>query len=396
MASPEAAPARLPALAPIPLRTLTTLLSYECLIRGPRYKSYSLHDINLKADAPSFVSLRRNTAHPNRKEEAGDFSSAQLEHVFYQSRWQNRSIILAKVFQQFFLACAENQEVIVQIRNEQPKLVKACDVVLSHFHVSDLRQPHIENRVQQSQGSDTHNSYFTRYGEKSPKPVLVFPPPYTGVGPVGTPYNDDIFVVGMAHIEYGEMGLFGEPYFIGNGKQWQRSMTTKVCKRVFESNRQMLNTSNLSERQIIIEGIKECALKAMQRWTNRVVPTFKWCEYCGVGGENLITCVECEKEGKMIRFCGAEHQEKAWEVHKFTCEGNKAKGLWTAGQYCEYCGVGGDLITCRKCEKKGKFVKYCSAKHGKEDWKLHQFTCEPGLWDTVKRLEKSLIPRVLD
>ncbi|APA11799.1 hypothetical protein sscle_08g065690 [Sclerotinia sclerotiorum 1980 UF-70] len=197
-------------LPPIPLRTLVTLINYQCSVNSERYSARSLYD----REAFRRASLRRNTfhydsslqqspylpatcsVHPNRKAGADDLSSAQLERIFYQSRWQNRNIIFAQVFRQFFLKCAENQELIVQIRNEQPKLVKSRDVILSHVHVSDLRQKDIENKVQRKPGSDTYHSYFTGNGEKSPKTVLLLPPRYTSVGPVGTPCNDDIFVVG--------------------------------------------------------------------------------------------------------------------------------------------------------------------------------------------------------
>ncbi|CAD6444471.1 721b6fc3-89df-43cc-9a09-7693a17f3b68-CDS [Sclerotinia trifoliorum] len=404
--APEPAVARLRTLPPIPLRTLVTLINYQCSVNCGRYSARSLQD----REAPSRAPLRRNTfhhdlslpespyspatcsVHPNGKAGADDLSSAELERIFYQSRWQNRSIIFAQVFQQFLLRCAKNQEVIVQIRNEKPKLVKARDVMLSHVHVSDLRQEDIENKVQRIPGSDTYDSYFTEDGEKSPKTVLLFPPPYTSVGPVGTPYNDDIFVVGMAHIEYGEMGLLEEPYFIGNGRQWQRCTTTKVCKKVFESSREILDTSNITDANSVGE-IREFADEILGRWINRG-PSFPVVRLCGRGGGNFIGCVECEKGGEIIRYCGVVHQDKAREVHKFTCEGSKTRGLWTAGQCCEYCGAGGRLITCTKCEKRGKFVKYCSAKHRKKDWKLHQLTCELRLWDSVKRRGRSLIPRI--
>lgn len=135
-------------LPPIPLRTLVTLINYQCSVNSERYSARSLYD----REAFRRASLRRNTfhydsslqqspylpatcsVHPNRKAGADDLSSAQLERIFYQSRWQNRNIIFAQVFRQFFLRCAENQELIVQIRNEQPKLVKSRDVILSHVH----------------------------------------------------------------------------------------------------------------------------------------------------------------------------------------------------------------------------------------------------------------------
>ncbi|EDO02821.1 predicted protein [Sclerotinia sclerotiorum 1980 UF-70] len=80
-------------LPPIPLRTLVTLINYQCSVNSERYSARSLYD----REAFRRASLRRNTfhydsslqqspylpatcsVHPNRKAGADDLSSAQLE-----------------------------------------------------------------------------------------------------------------------------------------------------------------------------------------------------------------------------------------------------------------------------------------------------------------------------
>lgn len=153
-------------------------------------------------------------------------------------------------------------------------------------------------------------TYITRGENEVFHSIIGFPKSGSSVGQIVN--LDDFFVVDMTRMQWGKRGIFGEPYFLGKGRDWQNDMVT-ICNDMKELG---IGASWISENQHT-ELMRKSAKRAWDRWNDR--ENVGWCDYCGVGGK-LSACAECKKGDKKIWYCGVEHQRKGWKLHKFTGE----------------------------------------------------------------------------
>ncbi|TGO88711.1 hypothetical protein BPOR_0146g00140 [Botrytis porri] len=249
---------------PIPLRTLITLLNYERVTSDWRFENFSLyHSSEMESRKfekfdtvhtegvrcfcyddspypPDQQIWRQATCrvHPEAPPETRRLSSSQLERAFYESRNAEWSFGVELMYQLFFKFCGQGQQLKIQISNEQPVLVDASDMHVLHFLLIHPRHRNLNGKHRATDGVFHKLMLGRRKGS-----VLVFPPRLKDMSP---PVNDknhttrfeDFFVVDMLHMRYGKKGLFEEPYFLGNGRQWQSFMyanSDPVWQRTEES-----------------------------------------------------------------------------------------------------------------------------------------------------------------
>ncbi|KAF7946531.1 hypothetical protein EAE96_009528 [Botrytis aclada] len=332
---------------PIPLRTLTTLLYYERLVSDPRYKRTSLHsstiadqtilprlkgNVFIESRPASIQNINVHTFHhdistpdpaPDPAQETSttpatctihascdlatrSLSSTQLENIFYESRSHDGCYKALTLFQEFFFLCSSNQQLSIQIKNEKPILIKPFPRSIIEFKLTGPKLMSVQSLKLRNGGA----TYITGGENEGFHSILGFPRPGTGVGQIAN--LDEFFVVDMTRMQWGKRGLFGEPYFLGKGGDWQDAMDT-ICDGMEELG---IGASWISENEHT-EWMRKCAKRAWDRWNDR--ENAGWFDYCGVRGK-LSACAECKKGGKKIWYCGVEHQRKGWKLHKFTCE----------------------------------------------------------------------------
>ncbi|KAF7882725.1 uncharacterized protein EAF02_006088 [Botrytis sinoallii] len=287
----------------IPLRTLTTLLNYERLVSDPRYKRTSLHSstisdqtilphlegnalikkrpasiqkINVHTfhhdastpDSTQDLALETSTTqatctiHPSCDVATRSLSSTQLENIFYESRSHDGCYKALILFQEFFAFFLVNPfpRSIIEFKVTGPKLMSVQSLKLRN-------------------GGAT---YITGGENEGFHSILGFPKPGTSVGQIVN--FDEFFVVDMTRMQWGKLGIFGEPYFLGKGGDWQDAMDT-ICDDMKELG---IGASWIAENQHT-ELMRKCAKKAWDRWNDR--ENAGWCDYCGVGGK-LSACAE--------------------------------------------------------------------------------------------------------
>ncbi|KAF7932479.1 uncharacterized protein EAE98_003778 [Botrytis deweyae] len=331
----------------IPLRTLTTLLNYERLVSDPRYKRTSLHSstisdqtilprlegnalikkrpasiqkINVHTfhhdastpDSTQDLALETSTTqatctiHPSCDVATRSLSSTQLENIFYESRSHDGCYKALILFQEFFAFCSSDQQLSIQIKNEEAVLVNPFPRSIIEFKLTGPKVMSVQSLKLRNGGA----TYITGGENEGFHSILGFPKPGTSVGQIVN--FDEFFVVDMTRMQWGKLGKFDEPYFLGKGGDWQDAMDT-ICDDMKELG---IGASWIAENQHT-ELMRKCAKKAWDRWNDR--ENAGWCDYCGVGGK-LSACAECKKGDKKIWYCGVEHQRKGWKLHKFTCE----------------------------------------------------------------------------
>ncbi|TGO23565.1 hypothetical protein BPAE_0128g00170 [Botrytis paeoniae] len=332
---------------PIPLRTLTTLLNYERLVSHLRYKHISLHSstiadqtilprlegnalirkspasiqkINVHTfhynastpDSTQDLALETSTTpatciiHPSCEIATRSLSSTQLENIFYESRSHDGCYKALILFQEFFSFCSSDQQLSIQIKNEESVLVNPFPRSIIEFKLTGPKLMSAQSLKLRNGGA----TYITGGENEGFHSILGFPKPGTSVGQIVN--LDEFFVVDMTRMQWGKRGIFGGPYFLGKGGDWQDAMDT-ICNDMEELE---IGASWILENQHI-ELMRECAKRVWDRWNDR--ENAGWCDYCGVGGK-LSACAECKKGDKKIWYCGVEHQRKGWKLHKFTCE----------------------------------------------------------------------------
>ncbi|KAI9641947.1 hypothetical protein NHQ30_009816 [Ciborinia camelliae] len=223
-------------LSPIPLRTILTLLNYERIVNDPRkyigqtpatfivnnYHHTFLYNLTDKSSSdlkspniPATCTIRRGMS-------ACILSSTKLEHIFHQSRSQDDNGAL-ELWKQFLDICSPDQELEIQIRDEEPVLVKVSKLRVFDFLVKDPKFT-TTSTVGRLDSTTRPNEYITGGQKISRNCALVFPLP-------GKDLNDpflhdsEYIVVDMTHMKYGKVREFGELYFLGNGAEWRKFMT---------------------------------------------------------------------------------------------------------------------------------------------------------------------------
>ncbi|TGO39753.1 hypothetical protein BHYA_0048g00180 [Botrytis hyacinthi] len=339
---------------PIPLRTLITLLNYERVTSDRRYENLSLYhssEMESRRTIGNFNTVytegarcfcyddrpypqdqqtwRQTTCrvHPEAPPETRRLNSTQLERAFYESRsaeWGPGCEIMCQLF---FSFCGEDQQVKIQISDEQPVLVDASLMHVVHFLLIHPRHRNLNGEHRTPDGV-----FQTLMLESCKGSVLIFPPPID-IDPSSNGEKiivdfDDCFVVDMLHMRCGKKGLFEEPYFLGNGRQWQSFMEVNVCEDVIildEIEEPCLTKSQEKFSVQIWDWFYDHSLRAFHRWSaNDQNPNFLWCDYCGIGGARFIGC--CGEGDEMTRYCSEEHRQRGWALHRFTCK-NKTEDL---------------------------------------------------------------------
>ncbi|KAF7925992.1 hypothetical protein EAE99_006027 [Botrytis elliptica] len=339
---------------PIPLRTLITLLNYERVTSDTRYENFSLyHSSEMESREksekfntaytegarcfcyddspypPDQQKWRQTTCrvHPEAPPETRRLNSAQLERAFYESRSADWGPGCEIMFQLFFNFCGKDQQVKIQISDEQPVLVDASGIYLMKFMLYRPRHRNLNGKHEKSNGVFQKLMWESYIGS-----VLVFPPPMnTGPSSNGEEVSvdlDDCFVFDMLHMRHGKKGLFEEPYFLGNGRQWQNFMDVNVCEdfTIFDET-VLLSLTESQEKysEKTWDWFYNHSLRAFHRWiANDQNPNFLWCDYCGIGGAKFIRC--CGEGDEMTRYCSEEHRQRGWALHRFTCK-NKAENM---------------------------------------------------------------------
>ncbi|KAF7952265.1 uncharacterized protein EAE97_001762 [Botrytis byssoidea] len=339
---------------PIPLRTLITLLNYERVTSDMRYENTSLyHSSEMESRKnpeefntgytegarcfcyddspypPDQQTWRQTTCkvHPEAPPETRRLNSTQLERAFFESRSAQWGPGCEIMFQLFFSFCGKDQQLKVQISDEQPVLVNAA-----HMHVLDFLLINPKHRNLNGIHQTPDGVFQTLMLERCKGSVLIFPLPIDMV-PSSNSENiivdfDDCFVVDMLHMRYGKKGLFEEPYFLGNGRQWKSFMHVNVSEDLVipRALEQPGFTESREEFSVHIwDWFYNHSLRAFHRWiANDQNPNFLWCDYCGIGGARFIEC--CGEGDEMTRYCSEEHGQRGWALHRFTCK-NKAEDL---------------------------------------------------------------------
>ncbi|KAI9643010.1 hypothetical protein NHQ30_008744 [Ciborinia camelliae] len=332
---------------PIPLRTLTTLLNYERLVSDPRYKSTSLHSSSIanpsilpemlsqeiiksrpatieKINVHGFLhnassrdpapqtSLMPTTCtiHPQCSPSIRKLSPSQLEDIFYESRSHDGCYKALTLYQEFFNLCPPDQQLEIQVKNEEPVLVTPFPRLILEFQTIGPKLLSCASLKLKNGGA----TYITGGEKQGVHSILGFPTPGTDMSRA---FLHSFYVVDMTCMQWGERGIFGEPYFLGKGEEWQ-DMMANVCHDMEELG---IGASWISKHPDT-ELMRQCATRVWERWANR--ENAAWCDYCGVGGR-LSACSQCKT--RKVWYCGVEHQKKAWKLHKFTCERKKTQGL---------------------------------------------------------------------
>ncbi|KAG4440083.1 hypothetical protein IFR05_004426 [Cadophora sp. M221] len=232
--------------------------------------------------------------HPYASAGVKYLSRADLDLIFHETRGQNGCYNAIGMYQDFFALCPEGQQVSIQIANEEPTLISAT---------ARSDSPRIDDKL-----------WYTSSGAHSSENhcVLAFRHPSNG----DIFSKENYYIVDMTRLQYGEAGYgtYGETYFLGTYEEHLTSMS-KICGEL-EFNRMVTATkdqTNEPENQV---RVKECAMRAWERWMNR--DKEGWCEYCGRGGVELKRCGACK--GRKVWYCCDEHNRKGWKLHKLTCE----------------------------------------------------------------------------
>ncbi|KAF7954419.1 hypothetical protein EAE96_005541 [Botrytis aclada] len=354
--APDLPPKKLVRVAsqPIPLRTLITLLNYERTTSDWRYENFSLyHSSEMESRTieefddtgyterarcfcyddspypPDQQIWRQATCrvHPEAPPETRRLNSAQLERAFYESRSADWSVGWELMYLLFFMFCGEGQQVKIQISNERPVLADVSKMCVLHFVMFNPRHLNLNGKHRTPDGVFEKLMLGRCDGS-----VLVFPPPMmrpsSNGGEVIVDF-EDCFVVDMLHMQYGGKGLFEEPYFLGNGRQWQDFMFDNVCEALVHCR---VDQPSLTQKQEecslqMWDWFYEKALRAFHRWIAYDQNSkFLWCDYCGIGGAKLIGCCGEGEEEEMTRYCSEEHRQRGRPLHRFTCE-NEDEGM---------------------------------------------------------------------
>ncbi|KAF5869546.1 uncharacterized protein Bfra_010740 [Botrytis fragariae] len=283
----------------IPLQTLTTLLNYERLVSDPRYKSTSLHSSTI-ADQTLLLRLEGNalirkrpasiqkinvhtfhydtstpdstqdltletsttlatcTIHPSCDLATRPLSSTQLEDIFYESRSHDGCYKALMLFQEFFSFCSSDQQLSIQIKNEEAILVDPFPRSIIEFKLTGPKLMSVQSLQLRNGGA----TYITGGENEGFHSTLGFPKPGTSVGQIVN--LDDFFVVDMTRMQWGKRGMFGKPYFLGKGGDWQDAMDI-ICDDMEELG---IGASWISENQHT-ELMRKCAKRAWNRWIDR-------------------------------------------------------------------------------------------------------------------------------
>lgn len=264
--------------------------------------------------------------HPEAPPETRRLNSEQLERAFYESRSAGWSHACEIMFQLFFSLCGKDQQVKIQISDEQPVLLKASQMFTVKFLLLHPRHRNLNGKHQTPDGV-----FQTLISESYAGSVLLFLP----LIDTGRSNNskifinfDDCFVVDMLHMRYGKKGLFEEPYFLGNGRQWKSFMDINVCEgftKLVEIEEPSLTKIREECSVPVWDWFYDRSLRAFHRWiANDQNPNFLWCDYCGIGGAKFIKC--CGDGDEMTRYCSEEHRQRGWALHRLTCK-NKAEDM---------------------------------------------------------------------
>ncbi|TGO46572.1 hypothetical protein BCON_0317g00080 [Botryotinia convoluta] len=310
---------------PIPLRTLITLLNYERVTSDWRYENFSLyHSSEMESRKigkfdtvytegarcfcyddspypPDQQTWRQATyrVHPEAPPETRRLNSTKFERAFYESRSAEWSFGCELMYQLFFKFCGEDQQLKIQISNEQPVLVDSSDMHVLQFFLIHPRHRNFNGKHQTPDGV-FHKLMLGRCKGS----VLVFPPrlkdmypPVKGKDHV-TEFKD-CFVVDMLHMRYGKKGLFEEPYFLGNGRQWQNFMYANVCAGLIDCGiEQPSLTKNREECSVQAwDWFYKHSLRAFHRWiANDQNPNFLWATIVESEEQDLLAVVERERK----------------------------------------------------------------------------------------------------
>ena len=94
------------------------------------------------------------------------------------------------------------------------------------------------------------------------------------------------------------------------------------------------------------------------------------CGSCGVvGAPGASKCAVC----KVVWYCNAACQKKAWKAHKAHCHAKPSvlSSEEEAKHVCGECGKVGAPLECSVCE----LVSYCDAECQGKAWKAHKKEC---------------------
>lgn len=216
--------------------------------------------------------------HPECNPTSHSLSPAQLEDIFYESRSHNGCCNTLTLYQESFDLCPPDQELEIQIKNEEPVLVKIFPRLIIEFKMTGPKIMNCESLILKEGGA----TYVTGGEKQTVHGILGFPAPGTDLAKA---FLDDFLMVDMTCMQWGERGMFGENYFLGRGGDWQDSMGN-VCYVMQELG---IGASWIKDSPHT-ELMRKCAKRVWDRWVNR--ENAGWCENCGVGGK-LSACGGC-------------------------------------------------------------------------------------------------------
>ncbi|EKD14156.1 uncharacterized protein L3040_007844 [Drepanopeziza brunnea f. sp. 'multigermtubi'] len=331
---------------PIPLRALTVLLKYELMISDPRYTKFRLVNTSLAQpglvsgnphvfanDAPSVTRRSLHTflelaavpspgnphpattceLHPAAPVGVQRLSAADRELIYQETRNHDACYKAIGLFQFFLDLCPPGQQLMYQSGNQQPILLNPQ---ARRVFVYEVHQPrhHTRSYLLKSNPRPGEGPLSPVTGSRSPEDhcVMAFLRP----GPQRPDPNHprSYYVVDMTRMQYGKeaLGPWGETYLIGTTRMFEDSMKS-VCGHLQLAR---MDQTLLGGPDHVKVRLKACAARAFQRWQKR--EHAGWCEHCGMGGPSLFRCTGCRTA--RIYYCGKEHQEAGWRLHKLHCQ----------------------------------------------------------------------------